>query len=90
MEHIGDEERIIIIADGKVSLKTMDHDRCALGRSEVYGSIFESAKRSLGTEVVAIKPSVTFILSTYDFYNVMANHHELTQVFLKKNLLASD
>ena len=76
-----DEEQIFIVADGEVLIKDQNVDIMRLKTGEVFGSIF-NMENLKATTVEAFGNSVVFYLSVFDFYNVMANHHELAQGFI--------
>ena len=77
-----EEEQIFIVADGEVLIKDQDSDILRLKTGEVFGTIFNFDEKVSATTVEAFGDSVVFYLSVFDFYNVMANHHELAQGFI--------
>ncbi|MEQ8926116.1 MAG: hypothetical protein RLO81_09910 [Fulvivirga sp.] len=78
-----EEERIYVVADGEVFLKKDGKEVKRLKKGEVYGKIFNLDSSLEVNEIEAFGNSVVFHCSVYDFYNVMANHHELAQGFIK-------
>lgn len=78
-----DEERIFIVAEGEVFIKEDDRELKRIKKSEVYGNIFNLDKKLVGNTIEAFGDAVVFHISVYDFYNVMADHHELAQGFIK-------
>ena len=77
------EEQMVIIADGKATVTDNKGDATKLGIRDVFGSVFQSGEIRKATKVEALSDSVVFLLSIDDFYSIMANHHELTQQFVK-------
>ncbi|MTI22995.1 hypothetical protein E1176_18335 [Fulvivirga sp. RKSG066] len=76
-------EQIYIIAEGEVSLYSNDVEIKRLSEGEAFGNVFELDNPASIDALVGIKRTVIFKLSVHDFYNVMANHHELAQGFIK-------
>ena len=74
---------MVIIADGKATVTDNKGDATKLGIRDVFGSVFQSGEIRKATKVEALSDSVVFLLSIDDFYSIMANHHELTQQFVK-------
>lgn len=77
------EEELVIVADGQVSLTDHQQHATKLERSDVFGSIFQSQEIKIATSLTAETDAVVFLLPVVDFYNILANHHELTQQFVK-------
>jgi len=78
-----DEEQIYIVADGEVLVKENDTDTAKLTSGDVLGNIFMVNEKITADHLEAFGRAVIFHLSVFDFYNVMANHHELAQGFIK-------
>lgn len=78
-----EDERIFIIADGEVFIKKDGKEIKRLKRQNVFGNIFSVQDRIEGDSLEAFGDAVVFHISVYDFYNVMADHHELAQGFIK-------
>lgn len=82
--HISEqEERIIIVASGEVLLMNGEEEVMRLKTGDVFGNVFNLNEQQEATHQMAFGDAVVFHLSVYDFYNVMANHHELAQGFIK-------
>ena len=81
-----EEERIYVIAEGEVFIKENEKQLDRLKKGDVYGHVFDLDNVNNGDEIEAFGDAVVFHVSVYDFYNVMANHHELTQGFIKNIL----
>lgn len=77
------EEKIIIVADGEALLMNEDKEVMRLKTGDVFGNVFSLNERTEATHLVAFGDAVVFHLSVFDFYNVLANHHELAQGFIK-------
>lgn len=77
------DEQIVILADGKVALTDNKGDAISIRPRDVFGSVFQSKEIRIASKIEAKADSVIFLLPTADFYNIMANHHELTQQFVK-------
>ncbi len=77
-----DSERIYIVADGEVLLKENSTDVSKLKKGDVYGNIFHLQSDHSADTIEAFGRAVVFHISVFDFYNVMANHHELAQGFI--------
>lgn len=80
---IEEEERIYVIADGEVFIRRNGKEIKRLKRGEVFGNLFSHDDTMEADEIEAFGDAVVFHVSVYDFYNVMANHHELAQGFIK-------
>ncbi|MEQ9118500.1 hypothetical protein [Fulvivirga sp.] len=78
-----DEERIFVIADGEVFLKEGSTEIRRLKKGDVFGTLFHLENKIEADTIESFGDSVVFHISVYDFYNVMANHHELAQGFIK-------
>lgn len=78
-----DEERIFVIADGEVFLKNNGQEVSRLKKGQVFGNLFNLEHKTEADVIESFGDSVVFHISVYDFYNVMANHHELAQGFIK-------
>jgi ATP:ADP antiporter, AAA family len=78
-----DEERIYVVADGEIFIKKDDMEIGRVKKGQVYGNLFRLEGVDEGDTIVAFGDAVVFNISVYDFYNVMANHHELAQGFIK-------
>lgn len=77
------DEFIYIVADGKITLKENGVGP-TLKKGEVYGKIFSlDDSPQIFDEMQAIGRSVVFEITLFDFYSVMANHHELAQGLIK-------
>ncbi|HNP19041.1 MAG TPA: hypothetical protein PKL31_11440 [Fulvivirga sp.] len=77
------EERIYVVADGEVFIKKDGKEIKRVKKGAVYGNLFKLEGSDDGDEIEAFGDAVVFHISVYDFYNVMANHHELAQGFIK-------
>ncbi|MEM7109042.1 MAG: hypothetical protein AAF519_12515 [Bacteroidota bacterium] len=77
------EEYLIIVADGKVKLTDSKNNTLDLAKTDVFGSLFQTNEISIARNVKASVDSVVFLLPVAEFYIIMANHHELTQQFVK-------
>lgn len=78
-----EDEEIIIVAHGEALIMDGERDVQRLKTGEVFGQIFSLSERIDATHVLAFGDAVIFHLSIYNFYNVMANHHELAQGLIK-------
>lgn len=78
-----EDEQIFIVAEGTVSAKNDGSEVMQLKKGEVFGYVFRTGERIPATHIEALSTSVVFVLSVFDFYNIMAHHHELAQAFLK-------
>ncbi|ELR69994.1 hypothetical protein C900_04421 [Fulvivirga imtechensis AK7] len=77
------EEKIVIVADGEALLMNGDSEVMRLKTGDVFGNVFSLDERIEASHLVAFGDAVVFHLSVFDFYNVLANHHELAQRFIK-------
>ncbi|MEM8565234.1 MAG: hypothetical protein AAGF85_02150 [Bacteroidota bacterium] len=77
------EEYLVIVADGKVRLTDSQNGSTDLLKTDVFGSIFQTSDIKIATRIDAISDCVVFLLPVADFYTIMADHHELTQQFVK-------
>ena len=78
-----EEEQIFVVADGEMMVRNAETDLALVKKGEVFGNIFKTGERTMATDVIALEPAVVFCLPVFDFFNIMAHHHELAQVFLK-------
>ncbi|UII30537.1 hypothetical protein LVD17_19790 [Fulvivirga ulvae] len=78
-----EEEEIIIVAYGEALVMHGERDVQRLKTGDVFGHIFNLEEHIEATHIVAFGDAVIFHLSVFNFYNVMANHHELAQGFIK-------
>lgn len=84
-----DNRPILIVADGSAIIKSSANSLFELNTHDVFGEIFVLNDNLQITELEAIEESVVFEISLNDFYNTLANHHELAQEFIdsvSKNL----
>lgn len=77
------EEQIYIVADGQAFVKNGDSELEKLNTGDIFGNIFNVKGQEEATHLEAFGRAVIFELSVFDFYNVMANHLELAQQFIK-------
>ncbi len=80
---------ILIVADGKAKIKSGTDSLFELDTHDVFGEIFVLNDDLNISELEATEDSVVFEISINDFYNTLANHHELAQEFIdsvSKNL----
>ncbi len=78
-----DEERIYVVAEGEAFIKNNGKEVKRLKKGEVFGNLFNLEDKIEATHIEAFGDAVVFHISVYDFYNVMADHHELAQGFIK-------
>ena len=78
-----EEEEIFIIADGAVMVENEGTEVVLVKKGEVFGNVFRTGERINATGITAHNTAVLFVLPVFDFFNIMAHHHELAQVFLK-------
>ncbi len=78
-----DEERIYVVADGEVFVKNQGKEIIRLKKGEVFGNLFSLNEKMEADQLESFGNAVVFHFSVHDFYNVMANHHELAQGFIK-------
>ncbi|MBL6445900.1 hypothetical protein JMN32_06250 [Fulvivirga sp. 29W222] len=78
-----DDEQIIIVAQGEALVMQEESEVQRLKTGEVFGHIFNLDDHREATHIMAFGDAVIFHLSVYNFYNVMANHHELAQGLIK-------
>ncbi len=84
-----DSKPILIVADGKAIIKSGIDSLFELDTHDVFGEIFVLNDNLDISELEATEESVIFEISLSDFYNTLANHHELAQEFIdsvSKNL----
>lgn len=80
---------ILIVANGKAKIKSDTDSLFELDTHSVFGEIFVLSDNLYISELEATQKSVIFEISLSDFYNTLANHHELAQEFIdsvSKNL----
>lgn len=78
-----EEERIYVVAEGEIFLKSESKEIKRLKKGEVFGNVLSINNRIEVDQIEAFGNAVVFHISVYDFYNVMADHHELAQGFIK-------
>ncbi len=78
-----DENPILIVAHGQVTLKNDNEDIGRLKKGDVIGDLFQEGPPVKITGLTAMERSVVFKITLHDFYFVMANHHELAQGLIK-------
>ena len=78
-----EDERIYVVAEGEAFLKNDNKEVKRLRKGEVFGRLFNNEDKIFANELEAFGKAVIFHISVYDFYNVMADHHELAQGFIK-------
>jgi len=84
-----DNKPILIVADGTAKIKSDTDSLFELDTHDVFGEIFVLNDNLNITQLEASEESVVFEISLNDFYNTLANHHELAQEFINsvsKNL----
>ena len=84
-----EDKPILIVADGAVKVKSDTDSIFELHAHDVFGEIFVLNDSLNISKLKASKKSVIFEISLTDFYNALANHHELAQQFINsvnKNL----
>lgn len=84
-----DNKPILIVADGKAVIKSGTDNLFELDTHDVFGEIFVLQDHLEISQLEASEESVVFEISLNDFYNTLANHHELAQAFINsvsKNL----
>lgn len=77
-----EEERIYIIADGEATARKDGREVVKLNTGDILGRLFSKSQLPEIEILEARQRAVIFSISVYNFYNVMANHHELAQDFL--------
>ena len=82
VSHDGEDEQIYIVADGEVLVKMDGQEKEKIGNGEVYGNILQINDKIEADRLEAFGRAVVFTISIYDFYNVMAQHHELAKSFI--------
>ena len=60
-----------------------DEVTAEMEEGDVFGNLFLNREKSMVNRIVAETDAVVFLLSVYDFYNVMANNYELAQNFIE-------
>lgn len=78
-----DENPILIVAHGEVTMKNENEPIGTLKKGDVIGDLFQEGPPIKITGLVATERSVVFKITLHDFYFVMANHHELAQGLIK-------
>ncbi len=78
-----DENPILIVAHGKVTMKNENEEIGTLKKGDVIGDLFQEGPPTKVTGLTAVERSVVFKITLHDFYFVMANHHELAQGLIK-------
>lgn len=78
-----DENPILIVAHGQVTLKNENEEIGRLKKGDVVGDLFQEGPPIKVTGLTAVERSVVFKITLHDFYFVMANHHELAQGLIK-------
>jgi hypothetical protein len=78
-----DENPILIVAHGQVTLKNDNEDIGTLKKGDIVGDLFQEGPPIRITGLSATERSVVFKITLHDFYFVMANHHELAQGLIK-------
>lgn len=74
---------VFVVAHGAVEFILANGEVSTLGRTEVYGDIFQANTLMPVKSVRGLERAVVFQLQQSDFYFVMANHYETVQTFLK-------
>ena len=89
-----DENPILIVAHGQVTLKNENEEIGTMKKGDVVGDLFQEGPPIRITGLSAMERSVVFKITLHDFYFVMANHHELAQGLIKnvtgKTLIQTD
>ncbi len=78
-----DENPILIVAHGTVTMKNENQEVGTLTKGDVVGDLFQEGPPIKITGLVASERAVVFKITLHDFYFVMANHHELAQGLIK-------
>jgi AAA family ATP:ADP antiporter len=78
-----DENPILIVAHGSVTLKNENDDIATLKKGDVIGDLFQEGPPLKTTGLIANERAVVFKITLHDFYFVMANYHELAQGLIK-------
>jgi AAA family ATP:ADP antiporter len=78
-----DENPILIVAHGQVTMKNDNEEIGTLKKGDVIGDLFQEGPPTKVTGLTAAERSVVFKITLHDFYFVMANHHELAQGLIK-------
>ncbi|MEI9919984.1 MAG: HEAT repeat domain-containing protein [Bacteroidota bacterium] len=78
-----DENPILIVAHGQVTLKNENEEIGVMKKGDVIGDLFQEGPPVKVTGLTATERSVVFKITLHDFYFVMANNHELAQGLIK-------
>jgi len=78
-----DNKPIFIIAKGEATLYNEDIPITTLKEKEVFGDIFTMDAEQTITSIKGKNETIIFQIGLNDFFNVMANQHELAQEFIK-------
>ncbi|MGF1636717.1 MAG: hypothetical protein ACFCUU_06545 [Cyclobacteriaceae bacterium] len=78
-----DEDQIFITAQGEVTFKENEAVLAECKPGEVFGKIFDLHNYQTPTILESTGAAIVLALSTHEFFNVMANHHELARGFIK-------
>jgi hypothetical protein len=78
-----DENPILIVAHGEVTLKNENEEIGTLKKGDIIGDLFQEGPPMKITGLSAKERSVVFKITLHDFYFVMANHHEIAQGLIK-------
>jgi ATP:ADP antiporter, AAA family len=75
---------IFIVAHGEVVLKENDTVQLNLKPGDVFGNVFsQHEQQNTVNRLEATERSVVFRINTFDFYFVIANHHELVEGIIR-------
>ena len=80
-----DPSPILIIAEGKASVRCEDGEIILLEKNAILGDLFQEGASPRLIDSEAIERTVVFQISLTDFYFVLANHHELLQGLIKNS-----
>ena len=83
------QKPILIVANGKAAIKSNTDNLFELNTNDIFGEVFVLNDNLEISQLEALEASVILEISLNNFYNTLANHHELTQEFINsvsKNL----
>ncbi|MGK7389456.1 MAG: Npt1/Npt2 family nucleotide transporter [Candidatus Cyclobacteriaceae bacterium M2_1C_046] len=79
----GEDEHVYIMAEGEIMAKKGEKEVMKLTTGNILGTLFLKSPLPEVNRLEARQRTIIFTISIYHFYNVLANHHELAQDFLK-------